>query len=157
MMAKFAPTLVALLILTANHTLMHGGHSPWFAASQQAGGDVTMTSTTASPPEYNVTGIDYATGVIAPRGPLIDNTHRVMVTRPGDPRWARIVDGPGASTEQASMMLDVASEFGIQQIATMCPPQDIEPCARLWRAARLQRHDQQKTGRRIRRRCVSHA
>jgi predicted TIM-barrel fold metal-dependent hydrolase len=87
-----------------------------------------MSNISAAPPEYNVTGIDYADRQhFTYAGPLIDIHAHVMVTRPGDPVNApRIVDGPGASTDQAAMMLDVAQEFGVEQIATMCPPQDIE-------------------------------
>jgi hypothetical protein len=88
-----------------------------------------MTSVPAAPPEYNVTGIDYADRQhFTYAGPLIDFHAHVMVTRPGDPTMGpRVVDGPGASTEQAATMLDVAADFGVEQIATMCPPQDIEP------------------------------
>lgn len=88
-----------------------------------------MSSIPGAGPEYNVTGIDYADRRhFTYHGPLIDIHAHVMVTRPGDPvAGPRIVDGPGASTEQAAAMLDVAADFGVEQIASMCPPQDIEP------------------------------
>jgi predicted TIM-barrel fold metal-dependent hydrolase len=80
-----------------------------------------------APPEYNVTGIDYADrSHFRYHGALIDFHSHVMVTRPGDPvSGPRISDGPGASVEQAATMLDVAAEFGILQTVTMCPPEDI--------------------------------
>lgn len=87
-------------------------------------------ATSASPPEYNVTGIDYAErGHLRYAGPIIDFHAHVMVTRPGDPVGGpRVVEGgPGASLEQAQTMLDVGAEFGIVQTVTMCPPEDIEP------------------------------
>ncbi len=88
-----------------------------------------MTTLTTSPPEYNVTGIDYADRRhLHYAGPIVDFHAHVMVTRPGDPaNGPRMEDGPGASLEQAQTMLDVAAEFGIQQTATMCPPDDIAP------------------------------
>jgi hypothetical protein len=88
-----------------------------------------MSNVLGAPPEYNVTGIDYADQRhFTYAGPIIDFHAHVMVTRPGDPAMGpRVVDGPGASTDQAAIMLDVAADFGVEQIATMCPPQDIEP------------------------------
>jgi predicted TIM-barrel fold metal-dependent hydrolase len=82
-----------------------------------------------SPPEYNVTGIDYADRRhLRYQGPLIDFHAHVMRTRPGDPPTGPpLGTGPGATLEQAEMMLDVASEFGIHQTVTMCPADDIEP------------------------------
>jgi hypothetical protein len=82
-----------------------------------------------SPPEYNVTGIDYADRRhLRYQGPIIDFHAHVMMTRPGDPPTGPpLVKGPGATIEQAETMLDVGSEFGIHQTVTMCPPDDIEP------------------------------
>lgn len=82
-----------------------------------------------SPPEYNVTGIDYAErGHLHYRGPIVDFHAHVMVTRPGDPPSGPPVGhGPGASLEQAATMLDAAAEFGVYQTVTMCPADDIEP------------------------------
>ena len=49
-----------------------------------------------------------------------------MVTRPDDPPNAPPKGfGPGASIEQAALMLDVAAEFGIRRITTMCLAEDI--------------------------------
>ena len=88
-----------------------------------------MTNLAAAAPEYNVTGIDYADRRhLRYDGPIIDFHAHVMVTRPGDPATGpRLENGPGASVEQAATMLEVAAEFGIEQVATMCPPEDIEP------------------------------
>jgi predicted TIM-barrel fold metal-dependent hydrolase len=85
--------------------------------------------TTAAPPEYNVTGIDYRHRAhFRYQGPLLDFHAHVMVTRPGDPPNAPpLGKGPGASLEQAETMLDVADEFGIQQTVTMCQADDIPP------------------------------
>lgn len=82
-----------------------------------------------APPEYNVTGIDYAErNHLQYDGPLIDFHAHVMVTRPGDPPNAPpLGHGPGASIEQAEMMLDVGSEFGVMQTVTMCSADDITP------------------------------
>ncbi len=87
-----------------------------------------MANSTASPPEYNVTGIDYAErGHLCYAGPIIDFHAHVMVTRPGDPVNApRLNDGPGASLDQAATIFDAGAEFGVEKIVTMCPPQDIE-------------------------------
>jgi hypothetical protein len=86
-------------------------------------------STDVAPPEHNITGIDYTQrGHLRHVGPIIDIHAHVMVTRPGDPRSGPPPGaGPGASLEQAATMLDVAAEFGIHQIATMCPPDDVAP------------------------------
>jgi len=84
---------------------------------------------TQAPPEYNVTGIDYAErSHLRYVGPIIDFHAHVMVTRPGDPPNAPpLGHGPGASLEQAAMMLEVAREFGIEQTVTMCAADDITP------------------------------
>jgi predicted TIM-barrel fold metal-dependent hydrolase len=80
-------------------------------------------------PEYNVTGIDYAErSHLRYRGPIIDFHAHVMITRPGDPPNAPpLGHGPGASLEQAAKMLEVGSEFGIEQTVTMCAADDIMP------------------------------
>jgi hypothetical protein len=79
-------------------------------------------------PEYNVTGIDYGDRRhFRHRGPLIDFHTHVMVTRPNDPPNGPPATGPGASTDQAATMLDVAAEFGIVTTVTMCPPDHIPP------------------------------
>lgn len=82
-----------------------------------------------APPEYNVTGIDYADRKhFRYDGPIIDFHAHVMVTRPGDPpSGPPLGKGPGASTDQAQMMLDVGGEFGVGRTVTMCPLDDVEP------------------------------
>jgi predicted TIM-barrel fold metal-dependent hydrolase len=82
-----------------------------------------------NPPEYNVTGIDYADRRhLWYQGRIIDIHAHVMVTRPGDPASGPPLGaGPGASLEQAETMLDVGTEFGITQTVTMCPADDITP------------------------------
>jgi predicted TIM-barrel fold metal-dependent hydrolase len=86
-------------------------------------------STTAAPPEHNVTGIDYdQRGHLRYAGPLIDIHSHVMRTRAGDPKNAMpLPPGPDSSTDQAATMLEVAAEFGIVKTYTMCPVDDIEP------------------------------
>jgi hypothetical protein len=81
----------------------------------------------ASPPEYNVTGIDYAQrGHLRYAGPIIDIHAHVLQTRPDDPPGGPPKgSGPGASIAQAETMLAVGREFGITQTVTMCFPDDI--------------------------------
>ncbi len=81
------------------------------------------------PPEFNVTGIDYAERPhLRWQGPIIDFHAHVMVTRPGDPPTGPPTGtGPGASIEQAETMLAVGQEFGITQTVTMCPHGDVTP------------------------------
>jgi predicted TIM-barrel fold metal-dependent hydrolase len=82
----------------------------------------------AEPAEHNVTGLDYSgrrhlryTGP-----PLIDIHAHVMLTRPTDPpKGPPVGTGPGASSDQAATMLEVAAEFGIARTYSMCPPDDI--------------------------------
>jgi amidohydrolase family protein len=83
----------------------------------------------AVPPEYNVTGIDYSErGHLRYTGPILDVHAHVMITRPGDPtQGPPLGTGPGASLAQAETMLDVAAEFGVGQILTMCAADDIAP------------------------------
>jgi predicted TIM-barrel fold metal-dependent hydrolase len=82
-----------------------------------------------TPPEHNVTGIDYAKRAhLTYRGPLIDVHSHVMLTRPDDPaNGPPKGTGPGASIAQAETMLEVAAEFGIARTITMCGPDDIPP------------------------------
>lgn len=78
-------------------------------------------------PEHNVTNQDYSDcRHFRFSGPIIDIHSHVMITRPGDPANAPpLGTGPGASSAQAEMMLDVAKQFGIVQTWTMCLPDDI--------------------------------
>src|SRR5262245_29027030 len=78
-------------------------------------------------PEHNVTGIDYADRAhFHYAGPLIDIHAHVMVTRPDDPKNGPPTGkGPGASTDQAATMLEVAEEFVIVRTYSMCYADDI--------------------------------
>src|SRR5260221_383854 len=80
-----------------------------------------------TPPEYNVTGQDYSDRrhfrYVGP--PIVDVHAHVFQTRPTDPKDGPPATGPGASTTQAEMMLEVATEFNIGRIYSMCPAEDI--------------------------------
>ncbi len=82
-----------------------------------------------TPPEYNVTGIDYAQRDHLPyAGPIIDIHAHVLMTRPDDPPNGPPKGmGPGATIAQAETMLEVGREFGIRQTMSMCYPDDIPP------------------------------
>src|SRR5271167_1829978 len=82
-------------------------------------------------PEHNLTGIDFNDRAhftyVGP--PIIDIHAHVMQTEPtdskdGPPPMKR---GPGASTDQAGVMLDVGKEFGVVRTYSMCLPDDIAP------------------------------
>jgi predicted TIM-barrel fold metal-dependent hydrolase len=76
---------------------------------------------TPTPPEHNVTGIDYGDRAHLPfDGPIID-AHAHVMTKPFEDKDAK------PSLEQAATMLQVAEEFGIVQTYSMCPPDDIPP------------------------------
>jgi hypothetical protein len=88
-----------------------------------------MTSALETPPEHNVTGIDFSDRLhFRYTGPLLDVHSHVMRTRPAD-GTSGFPTGSGAdpSLEQAVTMLEVAREFGIVQTVTMCFPEDIPP------------------------------
>lgn len=80
-----------------------------------------------TPPEYNVTGIDFGQREhLTYAGPIIDIHAHVMITRPGEPRAGPPTgEGPGASLDQAVLMLEVARDFGIVHTTSMCLPEDI--------------------------------
>jgi predicted TIM-barrel fold metal-dependent hydrolase len=89
---------------------------------------INPTAAAAEAPEHNVTGIDYGDRrhfrYAGP--PLIDIHAHVTLTRPSDPPQAPPTGtGPGASSDQAATMLDVAAEFGIERTYSMCVPDDI--------------------------------
>lgn len=79
--------------------------------------------------EHNVTGVDYADQRhFRYAGPLIDIHSHVFQTRPGDPKnGSPLGTGPGASLEQAGLMLEVARTFGVVRTYSMCPVDDIVP------------------------------
>jgi hypothetical protein len=81
----------------------------------------------AAPPEHNKTGQDFGDrGHFRYQGPpLIDVHAHVFQTRPTDPKDGPPSTGPGGSTEQAALMLQVAEEFHIGRIYSMCPAEDI--------------------------------
>jgi hypothetical protein len=84
-------------------------------------------SDNADPPEHNVAGIDYRDRLhFRYQGPLIDIHAHVMRNSPDDPKTGPPT-GTGTSLEQAETMLQVAGEFGITRIYSMCPPEDIPP------------------------------
>jgi predicted TIM-barrel fold metal-dependent hydrolase len=81
-------------------------------------------------PEHNVTGHDYAQRrhfrYAGP--PIVDFHCHVMRTRPTDPPGGPpVMHGPGATTDQAALMLEVADEFHVGELLTMCPPDDVAP------------------------------
>jgi predicted TIM-barrel fold metal-dependent hydrolase len=93
----------------------------------------SIMSTTTEPAvlrEDNVTGQDYADHAhFRYSGSSILDVHaHVMRTRPTDPKTGPPpTTGPDATTSQAEMMSEVAREFGIDRIWSMCPPEDITP------------------------------
>ncbi|MGF1582201.1 MAG: amidohydrolase family protein [Gemmataceae bacterium] len=86
-----------------------------------------MNQTTTELPEYNMTGQDYNDrSHFRYDGPIIDIHSHVMVTRPDDSKKGPPPgEGPGASTDQAAKMIEVAEDFQIEKTYTMCYPDDI--------------------------------
>jgi hypothetical protein len=80
-----------------------------------------------SPPEHNVTGVDFTDRAhFRYHGPLIDIHAHVFQTRPNDPKnGPPLGTGPGASLEAAEAMLAVAADFGVVRTYSMCPVDDI--------------------------------
>jgi predicted TIM-barrel fold metal-dependent hydrolase len=82
------------------------------------------------PPEYNVTGHDYGqrSHFTYSGPPIIDFHAHVTMTSPQDKAsgpaggW-----GEQGTSDSAALMLDVAAEYGVSRVLTMCPPQDIAP------------------------------
>jgi hypothetical protein len=69
----------------------------------------------AAPPEYNVSGMDFARREhFRYTGPLIDVHAHVTATKP-----------PEDALAQAETLLAVAEEFGVERIWSMGPPEDI--------------------------------
>jgi predicted TIM-barrel fold metal-dependent hydrolase len=80
--------------------------------------------------EYNVTGHDYSRRehLTYAGPPIIDIHSHVTMTAPSDgPQGPAGGAGAQGRTDQAATMLDVAAEFGVGIIYSMCPPQDIAP------------------------------
>src|SRR5437762_3978788 len=102
--------------------------SPSFAESSASRCSSNMDPTTL-PPEHNVTGIDYSDRLhLRYAGPILDIHAHVFQTRPSDPKDGPPLGvGPGASLDQAEIMLQVAEEFGIVHTVSMCPADDIAP------------------------------
>ncbi len=89
-----------------------------------------MSATSTATPEHNVTGVDYADRrhLVYAGPPLIDVHAHVMQTRPTDPPDGPPPSaGPDPSTEQAALMLDVAAEFRVGRVYSMCAVDDIAP------------------------------
>jgi predicted TIM-barrel fold metal-dependent hydrolase len=81
-----------------------------------------------APPEHNVTGIDYADRWHFRYGgaPLVDIHSHIMQTHLPEGKT-----DPGYDPlAQARTMLEVAAEFGIEKLYSMCPDEDIEPLRR---------------------------
>jgi predicted TIM-barrel fold metal-dependent hydrolase len=77
-----------------------------------------MSSVTV-PPEYNCTGIDFGDRAhLGYHGPPLLDIH-AHVTR------VAAQDDPEHALDQAERMLDVAADFGVARIWTMCPADDI--------------------------------
>jgi predicted TIM-barrel fold metal-dependent hydrolase len=78
-------------------------------------------------PEHNVTGLDFDDRrhfrYAGP--PLIDVHAHVMLTRPTHP--PELAGTGEGSLEQAATMLEVARQFGVGRIYSMCPAEDIAP------------------------------
>src|SRR5260370_35386967 len=84
----------------------------------------------AAPPEHNGTDHDYAdrTHFRYSGPPILDIHAHVLRTRPNDPPTGPPpMSGPGATSSQAELMIDVAREFGILRTWSMCPPEAIPP------------------------------
>src|SRR5579859_3918866 len=83
--------------------------------------DLPMSAITV--PEHNVTGIDYADcRHLRYTGPaLIDMHAHVMRPRNFDKPDVIVED----NLDQARLMLNVADEFSVERIYTMCPADDI--------------------------------
>jgi hypothetical protein len=79
--------------------------------------------TPSAPPEYNVTGQDYADRGHFRREvpPIIDVHAHVTRTRPPNDTTA------DPALDAAATMLDVAAEFGVEHVVSMCAPEDIAP------------------------------
>jgi hypothetical protein len=77
----------------------------------------------AATPEHNMTGLDYGQRghLRADAPPLIDVHAHVVRTKPQD------AEGTPTDLAAADLMLDVAREFGVVRIYSMCPPEDIPP------------------------------
>jgi hypothetical protein len=84
---------------------------------------MSTTAPAATSPEHNVTGIDYAQRAhFRYHGPpLLDIHSHVTLTQPTD----TATPGQASNLAQAETMLEVATEFQVGRIYTMCPPEHI--------------------------------
>jgi len=84
---------------------------------------MSTTATSATPPEHNVTSIDYAQRAhFRYQGPpLLDIHSHVTLTQPTE----SATSSPDSGLGQAETMLAVATEFHVGRIYTMCPPEHI--------------------------------
>jgi len=87
------------------------------------------TTPAASPPEYNVTGIDFAQRHhLRYTGPIIDFHSHVTMTRPEEPTHGPAGGaGVAGSSDAAALMLAEGESFGVVQTISMCAVQDIAP------------------------------
>lgn len=88
------------------------------------------TQAAADLPEHNRTGVDFSDRkhfrYAGP--PIIDIHAHVLQTRPTDPaNGPPTGTGSDASLEAAATMLDVAREFDVGRVYSMCYPEDIPP------------------------------
>jgi predicted TIM-barrel fold metal-dependent hydrolase len=87
---------------------------------------MSTSALSSAPPEYNVTAQDYADrGHFRYAGPpLIDMHAHVTLTKP-----EKTGDSPESAPnlDQADIMLEVAQEFGVGRIMSICAPEDIPP------------------------------
>ncbi|HEV3236470.1 MAG TPA: amidohydrolase family protein [Gemmataceae bacterium] len=88
---------------------------------------MTEKSEASEAPEHNKTGQDFGdqSHFHYAGPPIIDVHAHVFQTRPTDPKDGPPSTGPGASTDQAEIMLQVAKEFHIGRIYSMCPADDM--------------------------------
>jgi predicted TIM-barrel fold metal-dependent hydrolase len=87
-------------------------------------------SATDTPPEHNVTGIDYSKRdhLTYAGPPIIDFHTHVMMTSPVEQTAGPPVGyGESGSSDGAAMMLEIGDEFNIDVTVSMCPAVDIPP------------------------------
>lgn len=84
--------------------------------------------TAPAPPEYNMTGQDYADRRhFVYGGPLVDAHTHLTLTHPAEGKEGPPPAPEPAALAQAEQMVEVAREFGVTHICTMAPAEDIAP------------------------------